>query len=230
MKRDRVRGVNPPDAAASRRSPQRRRARGFTLLELLIAVAVFAVVSALAYGGLQAVLSADGQTRLRGGVLAELQVTLAVLERDLRQVATIEPRDRFGDRQPALRYSPLATEPELELVRTGSGGTDRLRRIGWRVTEEGLERRLWDVVDAGDDTEPMARVFLAARDSPDGREPVLMELRFVNPGARGEEVLDSWPPLRGADPARALPALVEIILEVPGLGRVERHLALPGGT
>jgi general secretion pathway protein J len=41
------------------------RVRGFTLLELLIAVAVFAVVSALAYGGLQAVLSADGQTRLR---------------------------------------------------------------------------------------------------------------------------------------------------------------------
>jgi len=204
--------------------------RGFTLLELLIAVAVFAVVSAVAYGGLQAVLNTDGQTRLRGGVLADLQVTLAVMERDLRQVAPVEPRDRFGDRQPALRYSPLATAPELELVRAGSGGVDRLRRVGWRVTEEGLERRLWDVVDAGDDREPLARVFLATQETSAGREPVLMELRFVVPGPRGEEILDSWPPLRPTDPPRDLPALVEIILEVPGLGRVERHLALPGGS
>lgn len=204
--------------------------KGFTLLELLIAVAVFAVVSTVAYGGLQAVLNTEAQTRLRGGVLGDLQVTLAVLERDLRQVAAIEPRDRFGDRQPPLRYSPLATEPELELVRTGSGGTDRLRRVGWRVTEEGLERRLWEVVDAGDDREPIARVFLAAQRTGDGPEPVRMELRFVVPGPQGEEMLDSWPPLRPTDPPRALPALVEIILDVPGLGRVERHLALPEGS
>lgn len=203
---------------------------GFTLLELLIAVAVFAVVSAVAYGGLQAVLNADGQTRLRGAILAELQVTLAVMERDLRQAAAIEPRDRFGDRQPALRYSSLATAPELELVRAGSGGLDRLRRIGWRITEEGLERRLWGTVDAGDDSEPMARIFLAARETRGELEPVRMELRFVVPGARGEETLDSWPPLRSPDPPRALPSLVEIILEVPGLGRVERHLAIPGGA
>jgi general secretion pathway protein J len=202
------------------------RVRGFTLLEVLIAVAVFAALSAVAYGGLQAVLNADSQTRLRGEVLAELQVTLAVLERDLRQAVPVSPRDGFGDRLPALRYSPLATAPELELVRAGSGGVQRLRRIGWRVTEAGLERRSWAVLDAGDDTEPGARVFLAAREAGGVREPVTMELRFVVSGGGDEETLDSWPPLRPNGEGRLLPSLVEVVLEVPGLGRIERHLAL----
>jgi general secretion pathway protein J len=202
------------------------RDRGFTLLELLIAVAVFAALSAVAYGGLQAVLNADGQTRQRSELLAELQVTLAVFERDLRQAVPVSPRDGFGDRLPALRYSPLATEPELELVRAGSGGVQRLRRIGWRVTEAGLERRTWPALNAGDDTEPGARVFLASREADGLLEPVTMELRFVVPAAGGEEVLDSWPPLQVGGEVRVLPPLVEVVLEVPGLGRVERHLPL----
>jgi len=203
------------------------RVRGFTLLELLIAVAVFAVLSAVAYGGLQAVLNVEAQTRVRGETLAELQVTLSVLERDLRQVAPAGPRDRFGSPQPPLRYSALATDPELQLVRVGSGGTDRLRRVSWRVTEQGLERRLWAVVDAGDDTEPVGRVFLAARETRAGAEPFSMELRFLIPSPEGAEALDSWPPLVARGEGRVLPALVEIILEVPGLGRIERYLALP---
>ncbi|AHE96937.1 type II secretion system minor pseudopilin GspJ [Thioalkalivibrio paradoxus] len=206
---------------------KRAGARGFTLLELLIAVAVFAVVSAVAYGGLQAVLTSDAQTRLRGSVLAELQITLALLERDLRQVAAIELRDRFGDRQAPLRYSPLATEPELELVRTGNGGTQRLRRVAWRATEEGLERRIWEVVDPGDDQEPIARVFLAAQDRDGVHEAPTLELRFVVPGPSGDETLDAWPPLRASDHPTALPALIEVVLDVPGLGRIERHLSLP---
>jgi general secretion pathway protein J len=211
-----------------------RRPGGFTLLELLVAIAVFAVLSAVAYGGLRAVLASDQQTRTRSELLAELQVALAVLERDLLQAVAVSPRDRYGDAQPPLRYSPVATEPELLLVRAGHGGEERLRRVGWRVTEAGLERRAWRVIDAGDDSAPMARVFLAApAGGATGGTPLAMELRFHAPAGSGSgfgDGLDGWPPLRGApEETPRLPALVEVALEIPGLGRVERHLALPAG-
>lgn len=202
---------------------------GFTLLELLVAMAIFSLVSAMAYGGLQAILKADHHTRQRTAMLAELQVTLALLERDLRQVVAVGYRDAFGDVQPPLRYSPLATEPELMLLRAGSGEEQRLRRVSWRGTEAGLERRLWEAVDAGDAHSPLQRVFLADSMRIQGLErPLGFELRFLVPGTSEVERLDAWPPLRGNTEPRLLPALIEIRLEVPGLGWVERHVALLG--
>jgi len=210
--------------------------RGFTLLELVLAVAVFAVMSTVAYSGLRAVLVSDTLTRERAEMLAELQVTLAVLERDLLQIAPIEPRDRFGDRTPPLRFSPLASEPELELIRTGGGGTDRLRRVSWRATPAGLERRSWPIVDLGGEVEPFARVFFSrAADDPattsSTAPTVEFSLRFVPRGDGNIETVDAWPPLvRGTGVRRGqLPALVEVVLWIPGLGQIERHLALPEG-
>jgi general secretion pathway protein J len=65
------------------------KARGFTLLEMLVAMAVFAIMSVVAYGGLRAVLSADQVTQEHARRLADLQVTLSVLERDLAQIVDI---------------------------------------------------------------------------------------------------------------------------------------------
>lgn len=205
-----------------------RTPRGFTLLELLIAIAVFAVVSALAYGGLQAVLTSDSLTRARSTLLAEVQVTLAVLERDLQHVVALETRDRFGDPVPPLRYSPLASEPRLELVRTGGSGGQRLRRVTWRVTEQGLERQLAAVLNPGSEEDVLSRLFLQHQQRGAEIQEIALELRFV-PAAGGEgAATDSWPPLRtGPDMRLSLPVLVEIVLEVPGLGAIERHIALP---
>ncbi|NLC01615.1 MAG: type II secretion system minor pseudopilin GspJ, partial [Pseudomonas formosensis] len=72
---------------------ERKRQGGFTLLEMLIAMAVFAVMSMVAYQGLRAVLDADHITREQAQRLADLQVTLSVLERDLAQVVDVRVRD-----------------------------------------------------------------------------------------------------------------------------------------
>ncbi len=216
---------------------KRMRARGLTLLELIISVAIFALVSAMAYGGLQVMLRGDAQTRARATLLAEVQVTLAVLERDLRQIVPVGYRDRFGDRHSPLAFSPVATTRELSLVRAGGGVLQPLRRVTWRVTDSGLERLLWDVLDSGGEDSVQSRIFLRASrqefgqtSSASAQASVLdLDMRFVVRSGNGIERLDAWPPLAVGTSASNLPILIEVHLDVPGLGRIERHFAIPAG-
>lgn len=206
---------------------------GLTLLELIIAVAIFALVGIMAYGGLQVMLQSDAQTRIRSALLAEVQVTLAVLERDLRQIVPVGYRDRFGDRQPSLAFSPLATTRELHIVRAGGSTGQPLRRVSWRVTEDGLERILWDTLDAGAEVSSQSRVFLSASvkdansSAVGGEQAIAFDMRFVVRTSNGVERLDAWPPLVEGISQQTLPLLIEVRLEVPRLGRIERHFALP---
>ncbi|MFO8004104.1 type II secretion system minor pseudopilin GspJ [Thioalkalivibrio sp.] len=223
-----------PDVPAYR-SCSSGTSRGFTLLELLVAVAVFATVGVLAIGGLRAVLMADHATQEQSQRLAELQVTLAVLERDLRHSIELQPRDGYGDRLPALRYSPVTDPRQLELVRAGNGEHGRLARVAWRVSDRGLERVTWPVLDGALPESEQVRLFLD-RDAHAGRTPPTnggvardrgdqLEIQFDFVDGETQEVTDSWPPLDG-DEQR--PAQVIVSLVVPGLGPIERRIALPG--
>ncbi|MEH6490542.1 type II secretion system minor pseudopilin GspJ [Halopseudomonas sp.] len=199
----------------------RFRAGGFTLLELLIAMAVFAIMSVVAYSGLRAVLDADHVTRASSGQLADLQVSLSVLERDLAQMVDIQVRDEFGDRLPPLRLRAGNEQPLLEIVRAGAGGDQRLRRTAWRLTETGLERELWPGVDVTD-TEQMRIQPFADLVEEEERLGVESGFAFVVRGPSGLERVNSWPP-EGLDPSSSqLPMAVELVLDVPRLGLIRR--------
>lgn len=207
------------------KSHMRRRAGGFTLLEMLVAMAVFAIMSVVAYGGLRAVLSADQVTQEHARRLADLQVTLSVLERDLAQIIDISVRDEFGDRMPPLRLRAGGDSKLLEIVRAGAGGDQRLRRTAWLITERGLERQLWPGVDIAD--AESARVqpfgFLVDED-----ELLGMQTGFalVVRTATGLDRLDAWPPADSDPAASQLPLAVEIVLDIPGYGEIRRLMAV----
>ncbi|SDR87780.1 general secretion pathway protein J [Halopseudomonas litoralis] len=207
------------------RRSNKSRQLGFTLLEMLIAMAVFAVMSVVAYQGLRAVLNADFITREQGQQLADLQVTLSVLERDLAQVVDVTVRDEFGDPLPPLRLRPGAEEHLLELVRAGAGGDQRLRRSAWQITDRGLERRLWPGVDIVDAESMRVRSFAELAD-----EHRLLGANsgfvFIVRTPSGLERVDAWP-LADADPeAGGLPVAVEVVLDLPGLGEIRRMMAV----
>src|SRR5690348_13078538 len=66
-----------------------RRSAGFTLLEILIAVAIFAVVSTMALGGYNALL---GQSERIDANMARTRAVQSAVQRMVQDFAELEPR------------------------------------------------------------------------------------------------------------------------------------------
>jgi len=193
-----------------------RRLRGFTLLELLVAIALFAVVAGLAYGGLDALSRGSVQLGDAAERLAQVQRSMDILARDLRQATVRSVRDEQGRRLPAL----AGDAHRLELTRGGYGNTldqprAELERVGYLRRDDGLQRLHYAVLDRAGPLQPRSDMLL------DGVQA--LELRYL--GADGREH-EAWPPPRG-DHA-ALPRAIELRLTLSDYGSLRRVLELSG--
>lgn len=210
------------------------RARGFTLIEVLISLAITAFVAAAAYGGISAVLTGAEQLRATSERTVELNRALMLLSRDLRQFVDRPVRDEYGDEQPGMSGGPLAYFP-LSLTRTGWHNTQELprsdlQRVEYYLEDEALWRAYYPVVDRVSNTERLTVRLLDGVDS--------FELRFLRPNdplqASAEGVVDTsawdrnWVVDRSAGGISLEPPLaLELRLEVSGLGVLRRMYVLP---
>ena len=101
---------------------------GFTLLELLIAIALFALLGLGTYRMLEAVLQSDEAVRAQELQLRELSRAVWAFERDLQQVVGRPIRDGLRRRTQRL-YWPVGDD----------GAPVQLTRAGWR-NPTGLRR------------------------------------------------------------------------------------------
>jgi general secretion pathway protein J len=116
--------------------------KGFTLLELLVALSIFAILAAMAYGGLNTVLNASLQTQQQAARLASLQMTMHILGRDIRQAVAKPIRDEFNQLQPAM----LADSEQLSLIHLGwhnptQQARSELRQVEYFVRDNKLYYR-----------------------------------------------------------------------------------------
>lgn len=186
---------------------------GFSLLEVLVAVAVFAVVAVLAWGGLDTLARSRAQLAEQAESLTALQRAVGRLERDLRQAAPRPVRDADGGTLPALRGSAEG----VELTRYApSGGWESpvpaLERLAWRCRDGRLERWRWPVLDRAPDTR--AQIETALENVHDCR------WRYFD----GFNRLERWPP--EASETQRLPQAVEVRFTREGEGDYRRVLEL----
>jgi general secretion pathway protein J len=181
---------------------------------VVVAVALFALVAALAYGGLDSVLSARTQLQAQASQLARLQFAVGQIERDLRAAAQRSVRDGYGQRQPML----VGGSTGFELSRHGyanalQAARAEIERAAYRRVDDRLERLRWPVLDRGPSTRPEVLELMSGLSE--------LRLRYI---ARSGREFDRWPAPGLSD---ALPARVEVELEIEGLGRIRRLLELP---
>lgn len=208
-----------------------RTQRGFTLLELLVAVGVFAVMSVMAYGGLKTVLNSRQQTDAQSKRLAAVQMTFMRLERDIEQMANRRIRNEFGDEEtPQLAVSD--GEAIIEFTHAGwsnptNAPRSHLQRVGYALKDKQLLRAYWLVLDRAQDSKPIQTVLLDKVKS--------MEWRFMDNAGTWQT---HWPPTATTSPqppttpasqaSSEFPRAVEVTVELDDLGRLTRLFTVPG--
>lgn len=200
--------------------PRHRRtapvAAGFTLLELLVAVALFSVVSLMAFGGMRSVMEAESATRRHGHQLNALQRALHLMARDVEQAVPRGIRDALGD--PVVPFRGGSGGLVMELTGSaGMAGGGGLRRVAYRVSGERLERLRWGALDRPTGMVPEVDVVLAGVED--------HRVRFLAAGSW----TPFWPPRDGATAgASVLPEAVEVSLTLAGWGDIRRLYRVAG--
>lgn len=195
---------------------------GFTLLELVIALTIFALVSVMAVSGFWSVQQTYEHVDAKGDELAQLQMALTMMGRDFAQGVGRGIRDDFGDTRPAMEGGSSGLGRIVEFTRAGltnptGQARSALERVGYGVVEEKLIRASWVVLDRPQGSEPQQMTLLDHVDS--------LELRFLDPAFNWH---DQWPPIAPNGTPPALPRAIEVKLKLTGWGTLIRMFRLPG--
>jgi len=188
------------------------RAQGFTLLEILIALAVFAVMSIMAYAGLSAILQAHEATKPRAEQLAQLQNTWYLFNEDLSQVTDRPIRDELGSAEQAFsrgRGNELLVFTRRTPSWTSHTTRNTLQRVSYRFEAGSLYRYVWDLLDRTPETQYRRRKLLNAEQ---------VDIKIY------DEKENSWLPF--SDSKASIPKAVEISVNLKTLGNIRRSFLI----
>lgn len=189
--------------------------RGFTLVELMVALAVFGLIAAAGVVLLGQGVATQERVRDHAGQIMALERARAQLRADIAQAVPRPTRDPAGLVRPAFSGGVDGSgQPLLALVRRGWENPDRARRasmqyVAYALTDDRLERRTAAMLD-GAPTDTASLVI-------DGIHA--LSTRFLSKG----EWRRDWRP----EAVDALPDAVEIEMTVAGAGPVRLLFATP---
>ena len=189
------------------------RQAGVTLLELLIVIAVFSIMSAAAYSSLQNSLKAEETFNASMKDLEAVQMSLALFERDITQLSSRGVRDAFGDNEAAL---VLLNGRQLVFTRGGNFSSlkldqTELLRVSYSLRDDQFIRSHWRHLDSIQGDRPLTASLLSKVSG--------LRIRVLDQNNLWH--LD-WP-ISDNDRIRA----VELTIEMEGWGEIRRLFPAP---
>jgi general secretion pathway protein J len=194
----------------------RPHARGFTLVEALVALVILGIIAVLAYRGSAALTGGEAQLAQESAKWRTLDGVFTRLEADLRQA--IPRASRHGERmEAAWSVMPEDTAGNSALVFSRAGPEFALdpgvagQRIGYRVHDGALEVLFWPQLDNVASATPRAFALIGGI------------ARFqVTALTSSNQWSERWP----VDTKDALPRAARVELTLEDGTRIERWFAL----
>lgn len=181
---------------------QKCRFVGFTLLEVLIAIAIFAMLGIASNSVLQTVLKSDEITKEHTKDIKQIQLTMGVIERDLLQLVAKRIRNSTGLVRKVIMHDRDNSGQEQSLIFT---------RVGWLNPDGLLPRSTLQTVKYRLEDGIFYRDYFIHPSVVEGQEPItdvmfedvkVLKFRFYGMGSWNESIKGS-----------KLPDAVEIFIE-----------------
>lgn len=195
--------------------------RGFTLIEILIALVILAIVGALMVTGLRGAINTQRNITQKATRLGDVQMAVAILERDLSQYIDRPILIASGTRMPSFQVNYVNGQLALEFTHAGwvnpqNAQRSTLQRVRYAFDGEKILRTVWPVLDRAPNTPSFTELFLNGVTD--------FSIRILEQNKPWNKPAESAP----QSILSTVPLAVEFNIEVRGFGQVKRVIPLSG--